>query len=205
LIGAGGTSLPGWRTTDGDILDLRNRGHFANKWKPNSRAAFLAEHVWEHLTPVDAITAVNICFEFLKPGGRLRIAVPDGWHPDPGYIERVRPGGSGPGCDDHKVLFTYESLGKLLESAGFEVQLLEYWDENRHFHQAAWSAEDGPIRRSARTDSRNAHGQLNYTSLIVDAIKPLPRSRVNQLLDRLRRKWLSKFAPFTHAIGQIRS
>ena len=55
------------------------------------------------------------CYEFLRPGGRLRIAVPDGFHPEPGYIEYVRPGGTGIGADDHKVLYNYQSLRKLLE------------------------------------------------------------------------------------------
>jgi predicted SAM-dependent methyltransferase len=128
--------------------------------------------VWEHLTPEAARTGAENCFEFLKPGGRLRIAVPDGFHPDPSYIEWVRPGGTGPGCDDHYHLFHHRSLSEILRNAGFEVQLLEYWDEKGRFHQSDWSREDGPIRRCAKDDPRNADGKLNYTSLIIDAIKP---------------------------------
>lgn len=33
----------------------------------------------------------------LKPGGYVRVAVPDGFHPDPAYIEMGRPGGYGTG------------------------------------------------------------------------------------------------------------
>lgn len=39
--------------------------------------AFLAEHVWEHLSLEDAHRATRNCYRFLRPGGRLRLAVPD--------------------------------------------------------------------------------------------------------------------------------
>ena len=41
------------------------------------------------------------------PGGNFRIAVPDGFHTDPSYIENVKPGGTGEGSEDHKNLFNY--------------------------------------------------------------------------------------------------
>jgi predicted SAM-dependent methyltransferase len=133
---------------------------------------FLAEHVWEHLGSRQAIIANANCFEFLRPGGRLRIAVPDGFHPDPAYIEYVRPGGTGAGADDHKVLYNYKLISEELKNVGFEFRLLEYWDENGQFHFQEWSSEDGHISRSKRYDPRNQDGSLTYTSLIVDAIKP---------------------------------
>lgn len=149
-----------------------HRESFARYWRRNSRKAFLAEHVWEHLEPDEARAANANCFEFLKPGGRLRLAVPDGLHPDPDYVERVRPGGTGEGAADHKVLYTFKTLKELLEEAGFEVELLEYWDESRTFHFREWSSEDGHIRRSMRFDPRKQDGSLPYTSLIADARKP---------------------------------
>lgn len=39
--------------------------------------AFLAEHVWEHLSLQDAHRATRNCRRHLRPGGRLRLAVPD--------------------------------------------------------------------------------------------------------------------------------
>ena len=62
----------------------------------------MAEHVWEHLSEADARAANRLCFRYLKPGGVLRLAVPDGLHPDPGYIDEVRPGGTGAGVDDQE-------------------------------------------------------------------------------------------------------
>lgn len=39
--------------------------------------AFVAEHVWEHLSLADAHRAAQNCHRYLRPGGRLRLAVPD--------------------------------------------------------------------------------------------------------------------------------
>lgn len=172
VIGSANISQPQWVATDKSSLDILNRDSFARYWQSNSRLAFMAEHVWEHFTEDNAATANVNCFEFLKPGGRLRIAVPDGFHPDPSYIESVRPGGTGDGAKDHKVLYNYKSITEKLLTAGFKVELLEYWDTNGQFHFHEWSSEDGHVRRSKRYDPRNQDGSLTFTSLIVDAIKP---------------------------------
>jgi predicted SAM-dependent methyltransferase len=99
------------------------------------------------------------------------MAVPDGLHPDPVYIERVKPGGSGLGSDDHRMLYTYETLSSLLEAAGFKIKLLEYFDENGKFHYSEWSSDVGMITRSNRFDKSNTIKPNAYTSLIVDALK----------------------------------
>jgi predicted SAM-dependent methyltransferase len=171
ILGAGNKNYLRWVSTDKNTLDILCRDNFKRYWKPSSRWIFLAEHVWEHLTIEESKIANANCFEFLQLGGRLRIAVPDGLHPDYLYINNVRPGGVGPGAEDHKVIYNYKLLRETLEEAGFKVDLLEYWDENGVFHFRKWDSEDGHICRSKRYDSRNKNGALNYTSLIVDAIK----------------------------------
>lgn len=46
--------------------------------------AFVAEHVWEHLSLQDAHRATRNCQRHLRPGGRLRLAVPDpAWYYSP--------------------------------------------------------------------------------------------------------------------------
>jgi predicted SAM-dependent methyltransferase len=131
----------------------------------------LAEHVWEHLSETESKKALTECYRYLKPSGMLRIAVPDGYHPDPSYIEYVRPGGKGVGSEDHKILCNYKLLTEKLKYSGFCVELLEYWDENGQFHFNDWAPEDGHVLRSKRFDPRNRNGALVYTSLIADAIK----------------------------------
>lgn len=139
IIGSGGISSHGWLEIGKDSLNVMQRDYFARYWNTDTIHAFFAEHVWEHLSEDEAEKANVNCFEFLKSGGRLQIAVPDGFHPDPEYIELVRPGGTGAGADDHKVLYNYRTLTELLKNTGFEVQLLEYWDENAKFHFNEWS------------------------------------------------------------------
>jgi len=172
VVGASDIFDKGWVPTDMEFLNLLKEGDWKNYFKPDSIKAILAEHVWEHLTPEQGELAAKNCFTYLKPGGYLRIAIPDGNHPDPEYIEHVRIGGSGPGAHDHKILYTYKILSDMLKRVGFEVKLLEYFDEAGKFHQNAWKTEDGFIHRSKDNDKRNAGGELKYTSLIVDAVKP---------------------------------
>jgi predicted SAM-dependent methyltransferase len=174
VLGAGHTYYLGWQSTDQAALDITRREDYLRYWNPGTREAFLAEHIWEHLTEDQARRALAHCFEFLRPGGRLRLAVPDGLHPDPAYREHVRPGGSGPGADDHQVLYDYRHLGTLLSAAGFKVQFLEYWDEDGKLHCQNWSLLDGPIRRSASVSRPGSAHPFQVTSLIVDAVKPCP-------------------------------
>jgi predicted SAM-dependent methyltransferase len=162
----------GWVPTDIEFLDIRSEDDWSRYFNPDSVAAILAEHVWEHLDSTDARVAARNCFRFLEPGGYLRAAVPDGLHPDPTYIEWVRPGGTGPGADDHRVLHTYRSFGELFESEGFDVRLLEYFDEAHQFRSTEWDPAGGFILRSSRNDPRNQSSPLAYTSIVLDAYKP---------------------------------
>jgi len=146
--------------------------HWSSVFRKESIDAMVAEHVWEHMTLAEGAVAARTCFEYLKPGGYVRVAVPDGFHPRNDYIDYVKPGGTGPGADDHKILFTHVTLVALFERAGFGVELLEYFDDEHEFHCIPWDAARGTIHRSKRYDSRNADGELVYTSLIIDARKP---------------------------------
>lgn len=171
VVGAGGVVQDGWIETDIDTLNLLDRRDWIFLFKKIKIDKIIAEHVWEHLSIEDGKQGLLHCYEFLKEGGMIRIAVPDGFHPNPDYIEYVKPRGTGDGADDHKVLYNYRLFTNMLEEAGFKVRLLEYFDETGEFQSADWSNDDGIIRRSKRFDKRNADGKLNYTSLIVDGIK----------------------------------
>ncbi len=172
IVGSSGTSFEGWTSSDQDVLNLLDERDWRAFFEHNSLDAILAEHVWEHLTPDEAIIAAAHCFQYLKPGGHVRAAVPDGYQPNLNYIERVKPGGKGPGSDDHKVLYTFNTFSSIFTQAGFEVSLYEYFDERGKFHCQEWSPVDGMIKRSKRFDGRNSDGKLNYTSIILDAKKP---------------------------------
>lgn len=171
-IGSANTDIgKDWFSTDIDVLNIIKEKDWANLLWFIRLDNIVAEHVWEHLNESDTSAANRNCFKFLKKYGIMRIAVPDGFHPDNNYIDYVKPGGHGAGADDHKILYNYKSMSKKLEESGFKVELLEYWDENGKFHFTEWSDDGGRISRSKRYDDRNVNGELKYTSLIVDAIK----------------------------------
>ncbi len=175
IVGASATTMKGWISTEYPIIDITDYLRLCRYFKPNSVSAVLAEHVLEHLTADQVLVSSQNIFSLLKPGGYWRIAVPDGYHKEETYIDQVRPGGSGEGADDHKTLHTVDSLTATLTSVGFSVVPLEYFDSGHHFHAIEWDLRDGYISRSLKNDPRNLKVPLSYTSLIVDAIKPLEK------------------------------
>lgn len=172
IVGAASTKQNDWISTNYPILNLNEAQTFNALFGKLRVKAFLAEHVWEHLSDVDCIEASRNCFNFLESGGYLRIAVPDGLHSSVDYVNNVKLGGFGYGADDHKVLYNYKTLSKVLLDSGFEVKLLEWFDESGQFNFVDWLPSDGLIERSTRFDERNKTNPTAYTSLIIDAIKP---------------------------------
>lgn len=175
IIGASGQDYPGWVQTQQSDLDLAEPSHWERRFRPGSIEAILMEHVWEHLDPAEAAIAARICFAYLTPGGYIRCAVPDGLFPNVEYQRTVQVGGPGPPdhpAASHKVVYTWRTLGKVFEDAGFRVRLLEWWDERGAFHAQPWDEREGFIYRSRRFDHRNQDGNLGFTSLIVDAVRP---------------------------------
>lgn len=174
VIGSSNVYSGGWIPTDIDQLNIVSTTNWNNLFRIGSIDAMLAEHVLEHLDYNEAVIAAKNCYNYLRPGGYLRIAVPDGNHPSPEYIDAVKPGGTGSGADDHKVLYTITSLISLLQDAGFTVDELEYFDDNKMFIANKWSPDKGMIWRSFRYDKRNVNQTPVFTSIIVDAVKKRP-------------------------------
>jgi predicted SAM-dependent methyltransferase len=173
IIGSSDRYDSGWIPAEMEFLNLLKQADWDRFFQPTSLDAILAEHVWEHLTEEEAHEAARRCFEYLRPGGYLRVAVPDGLHPNPTYLEWVKPGGASPMqiANDHKVLYTYTTLKRLFERSGFRVHLYEYFDEGGTFHYNDWDVKAGKIWRSKRFDKRNTGGTLIFTSIILDAVK----------------------------------
>jgi predicted SAM-dependent methyltransferase len=168
FLSAGPYSREGFISTQQSELDLLQPQDWLQSFGERRARTILAEHVWEHLTLEEGLEAARVCYDFLEPGGLLRLAVPDGLHPDPAYQAMVAIGGPGPAAD-HKTLYDYRTLPPLFEAAGFTTALLEFWDESNNFQATDWNPEDGLIFRSLRFDPRNQNGALGFTSLILDA------------------------------------
>jgi predicted SAM-dependent methyltransferase len=171
IIGAGDTKYNGWISTDINTLDITSFNSWQFLFKINSLDNILAEHIFEHLTFEEAVIACNNCNKFLKKGGNLRIAVPDGYFPNKNYIESVKPGGLGPGAKDHKQLYNFKSIQKIFNSKIFDYELIEYFDQNGKFNNNMLDINKGYIIRSRFNDERNTINKINYTSLIIDLIK----------------------------------
>ncbi|WP_143341948.1 class I SAM-dependent methyltransferase [Deinococcus indicus] len=176
MIGAGEQCWDGWMPTQQADLDLLEPASFAAYFGDRRADAFLCEHVWEHLTVEEGERAARLVYTYLKPGGRLRVAVPDGHHPDPAYQALVAVNGPGL-AHDHRVLYTLATLTPVFTQAGFDVRPLEWWDADHTFHHADWDVLDGPVYRSRHLDHRNAAfragvGAPGFSSLILDCHRP---------------------------------
>lgn len=160
-----------WIATNEEDLDILDEECWAFFFKDRKADLIVAEHVWEHFTPEQALVGLRNIYKFLSNTGNFRLAVPDGLFPSEVYIDQVRPGGIGAGADDHKVLYTYKTMSNLLDRVPFRITLLEYWDQRGKFHFIPYDAREGMIRRSYLYDERNSTDEINYTSLIVDCKK----------------------------------
>lgn len=160
-INCGKKKYKGWFNINTKILDLSSEESWLkNNIDYHSVDKILAEHIINHLNDED-IEAVILNFKrFLNNNGFVRVAVPDGYHPNKGYIDRIKK--------KNKILYNYKSLIELFDKYGFNAKPLEYFDENGDFNFKDWQKEDGLIKRSSRYDKRNKKEKLSYTSIIID-------------------------------------
>jgi len=175
ILGAGEQAWPGWVPTQQEQLDLLSRPSFEAYFGAQKADAFLCEHVWEHLTEAQGREAAKLCFDFLRPGGFLRCAVPDRNFPNQDYQNGVKIGGPGPAdhpAADHKIVYDVELFRSVFEDAGFDVDLLEYCDTEGRFHYHQWDLSSGPIYLSLLSDHRNTGGQIGFVSIVSVARKP---------------------------------
>ena len=197
-LGVATEKQDGWIGLVQAELDVTADPDWSRRFAPESIDNILAEHVWEHLTWTQARKAAALAFRYLKPGGRLRLAVPDTFHASRYIVDAVSATGSLAHEHGHLVDYNYRLMTRLLSEAGFEVSLLDWWDEVGEFHNG-YGSEDGHgyIMRSYVNWPNHANAYLepatysrivestpepqrqgllerriNHTSLIVDGIKP---------------------------------
>jgi len=176
ILGAALTSQEGWLSTNEEWLNVADPKHwqrlFHNK---NSVNNMVAEHVFEHLEIEEMRRSINLIYIYLRKNGTLRIAVPDGNHPDPKY--RLNTGIRGIGADaaDHKQFIKFEFIKNLLEEIGFKSTLREGYLKDGTLIRTKIDSELGFIKRSRSNNFLNKKDGWDFidsnTSLIIDAIK----------------------------------
>jgi predicted SAM-dependent methyltransferase len=194
IIGSGPQRIEGWLSTDIQHLNIAEESSWRRLFTAASIDRILAEHVLEHLSWSELRATLGHVFRYLKPGGRLRLAVPDAFHPSRYYYNLVKPGGwETP--EQHHLMLDCEMLSRVAIEGGFQIRLLEYFDEAGVFHSTDYDPEDGVVQRCAKHNvgldvndrdvmakfyaSIPAHLRqqffdrgMTYTSLIADLVKP---------------------------------
>jgi predicted SAM-dependent methyltransferase len=145
-LGCGEWPKPGWVNVDlvGLPVDLAWNLNTSLPFSDGTVDAIFHEHVLEHLELERGLALLEESYRLLKPGGVLRIGVPDasryvGSYCDPNhsFLERVRPGrptallalqeefyGHG-----HRTMYDFATLALVCHAAGFpEVEQHEIGD-----------------------------------------------------------------------------
>lgn len=132
-FGCGSNQLEGWQNYDRD-LDLEK---LPLPFRNESADFILLEHTLEHFTMRHAWLLIEDFYRILKPGGAVRIAVPDVeriWFKfTPAYGEAVKVGGHGDGSltssvraavheHGHLSVWNQSLLAVFLSCAGFKIQ-----------------------------------------------------------------------------------
>lgn len=179
IIGAALTTQKGWFSTNENWLDITEPEDWRNIFHGKVLLTHvLAEHVFEHLTEADMYLALGLIYQHMKIGGRIRIAVPDGYHPNPIYIRYVGIAGIGADAEDHKQLLNCSTLIKALEISGFSSKLLEGYQSNGDLVAIPIDIEFGNVYRS-RSNLLSMASRSGWdfpdanTSLIIDGVKRL--------------------------------
>jgi predicted SAM-dependent methyltransferase len=165
VLGAHTDIYEGWISTDlphFNILKQDDWEYFFNGLKIDN---LLIEHVLEHFTKDEVEYVLTQVNKYLKSGGNLRIAVPDGYHPDTDYKKLIIPP-----ADGHQSVWNIDSLQKLLSAKGFNTDALEFYSEKGIFSGRVFDFTNGTITRS-RHKGFKSESHPDYSSLIVDAYK----------------------------------
>lgn len=121
-------------------VDEVNNIRFLRRYKPNSVDVIYACHVLEHFGRWEYKTVLERWFELLKPGGVLRLAVPD-FNAVCQYYTKTQDlkvlmgflyGGQDYDENFHYVTFDYKSLSEDLLSMGFSQ--VERYDHKNTEH-----------------------------------------------------------------------
>jgi predicted SAM-dependent methyltransferase len=167
IIGASSTRESGWISTEQEFFNLTDQRTISKFLRNSNVDAYLLEHVLEHLSIDDSQIALSLLANTLKTDGYIRIAVPDGNHPNDDYLYYV--GVDGP--DDHKYLWRVSDFERISSELGLNLTVLEFCDEMRIRQKVQHLDNRGLITRrflNLNSDHSNWQSSTGPSSLIVD-------------------------------------
>jgi len=117
-----------------------------------SVAQIHTEDFLEHIRPAEIVALLTECHRVLRPGGRLRIAVPDYENPkDRAAFERSSKDVRN---DEHITRTDRAYVEQMLVEAGFtNYEFLQFWDGDRFVHRTV-DYSRGMVRRTPDHDPR---------------------------------------------------
>jgi len=124
----------------------------------------VAEHVFEHLTWHEAKIATKLCHDYIKPGGTLRLAVPDVNRYKLNRTEMLQQRKNDIDWK-HRINFNWKTIKYLLQPIFPHVVLLEWHTRLGFAYSRRWNPLDGFVQRTKHFDKRGQE------SLLVDAFK----------------------------------
>lgn len=135
-LGSGPARKDGWVNVDlvGDDVDLTWNILKPLPFASGTVDAIFHEHVLEHLSLEDGYRLAQESHRLLRPGGVLRIGVPDcgtpdvGWPDAPTRLLALHEFFAEPG---HRTMYDAETLGLILRAAGFDLVEQRAFGESR--------------------------------------------------------------------------
>lgn len=134
-LGCGGEHKSGWVNIDcvGDPVELAWNLKYGIPFGSGKVDAIFSEHLFEHLPLQSGLALMDDCFRVLKPGGIVRIGVPDAgkllasYLGDGKYLESLHPGRPTRLIaaqelfywHGHLTMFDRDTLALLFKAAGF--------------------------------------------------------------------------------------
>ncbi len=176
IVGAAETFQQGWYSTNEQWLDITKEEDWTKVFSDKKIITnVVAEHVFEHLTKEQCLKSLQNIHKHMIQGGRVRIAVPDGYNPDPDYLRHVGIAGIGDDAADHKQLLNVDVLKQLFADIGFEPNHVEGYTKDGTLITNEFLDDEGFIYRSRKHSTEKRRQRWAFadaeTSLIVDGIK----------------------------------
>lgn len=166
-IGAGNTVIEGWTPIDRKF----GQEAYPLQYEDNSVDEIRASHILEHFSFAEAAEALSEWVRVLKPGGRIRLAVPDVdkaiRSDDPNRLFYLM-GGQTDANDFHKSAYDFERLrGVMLDAGLADIQPWDSTNTDTAAHPVSLNLEG--IKPASATKA------LTETVIKIGAFMTLPR------------------------------